>query len=74
MEVAPSRAHNSANTAGNQAFTPVDAFSGAAGELVIADLGEGLQRLAADVDGDGLADMEIDVFSDIALASTDIGL
>jgi Ca2+-binding RTX toxin-like protein len=48
------------NTAGNQTFTQVDAFTGQAGQLVLTWLpSAGFTLLAMDVDGDGVADMRI---------------
>jgi Ca2+-binding RTX toxin-like protein len=49
------------NTAGNQAFTFIGdaAFSNTAGELRLFSAGGGFWRIQADVDGDGVADMEI---------------
>ena len=46
------------NTAGVQGFTIVDAFSGHAGELVLAyDAATDITSLTVDVNGDGQADM-----------------
>ena len=45
---------------GDQAFVLVEALSGEAGQLAVAyDAGAGLTRVLGDVDGDGLADLEI---------------
>ncbi len=49
-----------ANVAGNQVFERVDEFTGQAGQLTLTWLpGAGFTLLAADVDGDGVADMRI---------------
>ncbi|MEH6665668.1 MAG: M10 family metallopeptidase C-terminal domain-containing protein [Brevundimonas sp.] len=53
------------NTAGNQTFTQVDAFSGQAGQLVLTWLpSAGFTLLAMDIDGDGVADMRIVLYGD----------
>lgn len=57
--------------AGDQAFSIVGAFTGAAGQLTIADIGGGVTRLAFDIDGDGSSDMEIDVHTANILVSGD---
>ena len=56
------------NTAGDQAFSLVGSFSGAAGEMVW-DAGSNL--LSLDTDGDGAADMEIDIRGGFTLDETD---
>ncbi|GAD59975.1 calcium-binding protein [Brevundimonas abyssalis] len=49
-----------ANVAGNQVFERVGEFTGQAGQLTLTWLpGAGFTLLAADVDGDGVADMRI---------------
>jgi Ca2+-binding RTX toxin-like protein len=51
--------------AGDQAFHLVAAFSGQAGELVVAfDHDRGVTDISADIDGDGAADMVIEVNGD----------
>lgn len=50
-----------AGVGGDQAFSIVGAFTGAAGQMTMSDVGGGVTRLAFDVGGDGVADMEIDV-------------
>ncbi len=50
------------NTAGDQAFRFVGSFSGSAGEATLTyDPGADLSFLFADVNGDGIADMEITI-------------
>ncbi len=48
------------NTEGDQAFALVDSFTGQAGQITLTyNAGAGFTVLAADVNGDGLADMRI---------------
>lgn len=64
-------------TSGNQAFTFVGSsnFSGQAGELRYAqDSGAGLTRIEADVNGDGAADMQIQLVGVIPLTASDFYL
>jgi hypothetical protein len=51
--------------AGNQAFTFIDtaAFTGAAGQLRVEDLGSDNWLVQADVNGDGISDFDLLVFS-----------
>lgn len=50
---------------GDQAFTLVSAFDHHAGELVLSfDAGDNITTLAADVDGDGEADMQVLIVGD----------
>ena len=50
------------NAAGDQAFRFVGAFSGRAGEAVLSyDAGRNLSTLRLDVNGDGQADMTVDL-------------
>ncbi|MFN3814757.1 M10 family metallopeptidase C-terminal domain-containing protein [Brevundimonas sp.] len=56
-----------ANVAGNQVFTQVDAFTGQAGQLMLSWIpASGFTVLAADVDGDGVADMRIVLYGNHA--------
>ncbi|WP_066774986.1 calcium-binding protein [Sphingomonas sp. CCH5-D11] len=48
-----------ANVAGDQAFRIVDAFTGAAGELVITQPLDSHGQIRADVDGDGQSDLTL---------------
>ncbi len=48
-------------TSGDQAFVEVGAFSSIAGEMVISDIGGGVRLVEFDVNGDGAADMAIEV-------------
>ena len=54
-----------ANVAGNQAFVKVAAFSNTAGQMTLTyNSGGGFTVLAADVNGDGVADMRIVLYGD----------
>lgn len=46
---------------GDQAFTLVDAFTGQAGELAIVRADSGLYFIQGDIDGDGTADLSINI-------------
>jgi len=53
------------NVAGNQSFTQVDELTGEAGQMILTWLpSAGFTVLAADVDGDGVADMRIVLYGD----------
>jgi len=53
------------NVAGNQSFTQVDELTGEAGQMTLTWLpSAGFTVLAADVDGDGVADMRIVLYGD----------
>ena len=53
------------NTAGVQGFTVVDAFSGHAGELVLSySASTNVTALTIDVDGDGVADMQVNLLGE----------
>ncbi|MBG7615346.1 hypothetical protein IWC96_08630 [Brevundimonas sp. BAL450] len=47
------------NVAGDQSFTQVDELTGEAGQVTLTWLPDGFTLLAADIDGDGVADMRI---------------
>ncbi len=68
-----SRIDADSGRAGNQAFDRVDAFSGRAGELVATVDAQKLV-LSGDVNGDGIADLVIDLIGVSALAAADIVL
>ncbi len=58
-------------TAADDAFTFIGsaAFSHSAGELRWGDIGRGTQRIEGDVDGDGAADLVIDIANNAALVT-----
>ena len=62
------------NLAGDQAFTLVQhGFSGVAGEAYSSfDIGTGITSLYLDVNGDGLADMTIQLLGDVRLNGSDL--
>lgn len=58
--------------AGNSSFVFASAFSGVAGQLVVETAaGSSVWYVKADVNGDGMADLQIEVRSDIVLTAAD---
>jgi Ca2+-binding RTX toxin-like protein len=65
-----------AGTPANDAFTFIGsgAFTGVAGQLRAEETGRGTWIVQGDVDGDGIADLQINVVTDHALAGADFTL
>lgn len=57
---------------GNNSFVVASSFTGVAGQLLIVNLGAGLFHVRGDVNGDGVADLQIEVKSRVALLASDL--